>query len=684
MSAYDFKNPEAVADFHKQATLSYSPLRLELSRRMAVDMAMYSGSQWVYQGRFPGDHTSNNYLNFAPANWSPNTRDLRVTVNRIARLVQKAAAATFPDEFEVDVSPPERGGDVSGSVLTDLTTDVVNVALDRCGLLSAWTNANFLRSVSGAWCIGMHIRQSDVEVDPGTGQPMVMADRSIEAFDFPAVHLTVDPAAMKLELNRHEYVGYSDVWSGDKIARVFGIKIPEDQLTPIGNLVPVFMDINRLTQGRLFGHYVAHSKTLGARVHQWHVREGNRFSKMYVGLELKGVPFRVMNFDNPVSPFGGTGLPFMLLTGHRRADGYGWIGDVAMLKDDQDRINMINTLMFRMLVKNAGWQFLVDKRTIPGGKTPEAYAAEYNNAVAGFIPYEGRSREQNAEPPRMIQYPTPPPFLQELVNTYEGAMREGVHRAEANFGELQTHIPDSSFRRALEEAGEVLGQRVREDLRKGNEFVRTLLGTTVKMVQEGRPAPINALMEDGFEQGDIEHILTMDPYNPPCRVHIRESSIRYRSLQAKRADLDGAMQRQALSPFEYRMGYAKLDVPIIGDDRYYLTEAKKAAYRVLMGEEWSPVPLGVYSAIFMAEFRKALLDPRARTDRSTQQRISNAIIMQLQADAAEQAMRAQIMGQGQPQQGQPGAQPSGEENLPLDQLVAAMEARQSGNVPQPQ
>ena len=94
----------------------------------------------------------------------------------------------------------------------------------------------------------------------------------MEAFDFPATNLTLDPANCNPDLHRHEYVIYSDIWTANKARRVLGITLNDDELNTVGQLSPLHQELSRLTSGRLFAQYVLYSRTKGVKVHQMHER----------------------------------------------------------------------------------------------------------------------------------------------------------------------------------------------------------------------------------------------------------------------------------------------------------------------------------------------------------------------------------------------------------------------------
>lgn len=679
----NFENPAKLDEFLRDRKSAYDPMAWEIRRRMMICVCMYAGAHWLTRGDGIGQY-STNYLNRLPTQWTADGK-LRVAVNRINKFAQKVAAATFADQIYIEVSPPERDSGIPGSIIAQVMESMANTAVDYSNLLTAWRKANFFRVITGSHGIGLSLTNIEGRnLDIG-GQQVTMPDQRMKAFNFDFTRLILDPARMNVPLHEHDEIIYSDVWTVAKIKRVMpDLQLNENALKTIGQLENTYFDINRLSGGRMYAAYAQHSRTKGARIYQVHTKgDDDRFGTMYIGVEIDAKNVIWKNFENPVSPFGGNGLPLMLLRGHPSGDGFGDLSDVEMMKDDQDRLNLIETFRQRMMQKNAGAQWLVDVRSVPNGTDPEAFSRMFHNSVFGVIKHEGPTRDRPVTPPQLVKYPDVPPFVQQMVESAEDSMRKQVHRSDANFGVTQTHTPNASFQRALEEADEVLGQRVREDIESGNVFCKMLLGTAVKMAQNGFPSMLGAMTEAGMDESDIQVVLQSDGDNPPCGLSIRESTVRYRSHQSKIADLDKALQMQAIDPFNYRIASARdIDTPITSDDKFYVQEAQKAAFQVLMGAEWEPVALGPdYSNVFISEFRKAAFDKRAKADPETRQRLQRAIVAQIQAGAAEQALIATITQPqvgGEPAQQQTASGPTqtsdgGEQSI--GDVLAAIDSR---------
>lgn len=663
----NYEKPESLTEARREAAAAYSPIRLEMKRKQMVNMCMYAGCQWLYRG--DSMTYSSNYLARIPSQWTADGNKLRATVNRTNRFAQKVAAATFPDKIEMEVSPPDRDTGIPATVAAQVMESMANLAVDKSAMINSWRKANFMRVINGAWGVGLSLTNLSAREIMGQQMP----DQRFRCFDFDYSNLILDASLLNRPLNEHDEIEFVDIWTAAKLKRVLpDLKFDEQKLRTVGQLDDTYVNINRLSSGRLYSSYASFSNTKGVRIRQYHCRGvGERFDRMYIGVELQGNENEVtwVNFDNPVSPFGGNGLPFMILHGHFDGDGFGFLSDVHMMKDDQDRLNLTETFRQRMLRNNAGFQWLLPQGSQPRGTDAEGYNRQFHNTVGGLIPYDPGTRDAPKPAPQLVKYPDVPAYVEAMIVSAEESMRKQTHRSDANFGVTQTHVPNSSFQRALEEADQVHGQRVRTDLDAAAPFIGMMLGTSISMAQRGVPWMLGAMREEGMDQQDIGVVLQADPEYPPCGLAVRESTVRYRSHDAKQADLDKDLQLQAIDPFEYRMARARdLDSPLTENDKFYVQQAGKAAFAVLMGMEWEPLALGIYSSVFVDEFRKAQLDKRAIADQNTSQRLKRAIVAQLSAGAAEQALVATIA------QPQVGVDPASQQPVPTDSSTEGGEA----------
>lgn len=666
-------NPKEAIEALKDRNAAFSPLRGEQARRDMMAMCYYEGVQWISRvdsgvASATATTTQSPLARLLPQ-WNPDVGRLRVTANRVARFIQKAAAATFPQQIDAEVVPPPRMADAAGIYRAQVCEDSLNALIDDSRFVAALRAANFQRCVTGAGGVGLTIRHNQQ-----TGSSFM------EAFDFQATNLTLDPANYNADLHRHDYVIYSDIWTADKARRVLGIKLDDNDLMTIGQLSPLHQELARLTSGRLFAQYALYSRTKGVKVVQMHERgDDGLYRQMFIFVEKKPGSPELVNADNPLSPYGGDGMPLILLTGHPRGDKFGWIGDVAMLKDDQDAINLWKTIQFRQAYAAGSPKIVADRRGYSAalGKSPEAWAQQYTSASGSLIEYDsGTDPRRQANPPQYLQAPPPQPYFQQAILDAEVEMREQVHRAELNMGVVKSHVPASADLRARQAADEVFGQRVQNDIEKIEQLLPVALGTTIMLAQQMSPTVLQTLQRGGLNEQDFGELLTMDPVNLPVRIKVRESSIRYRSQDTRKQDLLTALQFQQIGGPELRRAMARdLDSALTDDDGFFSAEAERAAMAVIAGQPWQPMPLGQYSAFFIEAFRRGLMSREAKSNPAIRQGLIQAIVSQQEADAANAAIAAgsTVMGQ----RNGSGEDANAPETAGLDELASLVDQQQA-------
>jgi len=672
-------NPRQVQQWLEERERAYGSLRDQIALRGGIDACYYEGAQWLAVN--DAMKSKGNFATRLFTNWNPDSSALRATVNIVSQLTQKSAAATFPSRIEVDGVPGDAAaGGIDASRLAQVAEDAVNTLVDHTGYLHARREANMRRCIWGTYGVGLSLAayQRNVRTESFEHKGY---DCVLKAFTFEPTRLVLDPDCHERCLDRHEYVIFESPWTVHKIRRVLGIELDETDLYTIGQLTPMQQNLNRLSQNRLFSAYKEHSETRGAMVCQIHRRDGSgRFGEMIVAVKVpKGDPLLVNEQDRR-TPFGGTGMPLELLHAHMRADTMWSISDVSMLKDTQDRTNLSATMLFRMMQKSAGYQILVPEGAAPHGMSDEEYEHLFHNTVGGIIRYKPGTKDRPVPPPQLIQHPQPQSFYQEMINQYRQDGRDAVHRSEGHFGATKSHVPDATFRAALEEGDQVHGIRVQEDMDADNRLLGVALATLVRHVQAQSPNLLGMLTRAGFDEDDFAVLLEMDPDHLPVSVRVREASLRYRSHNAKRQDLLEMVQLQALPPGDARFSLARdLDRPLTETDRTMVRDAEKAALAVLAGQEWAPRMLGPYTQVYTDAFRRAMTDRRARLDPGAMARLERAIMNQT-LKASEEALMSQPPTAGEPgaAQGAGGAQQQLPEEAALATVLSALDSGGGG------
>lgn len=632
----DFKNPSQFSDFRKDAAQAAIQTRIQNARVISQSQSYYQGAQWWQNNIVSGHNRNPTGTGRLWTDMNPDSNRFRATVNRMTKHVIKAAAATFPEQLYVDVTQSDADPGIDGGYAAQVIEQAANIGIDYSNMLEVCREANFNRCVAGTWGFGWYIDTGVLSVD---GQEV--PDKCLRAFSFDTTRLILDPANQSRDLHQHEYVIYEDAWTLDKIKRVLGITLDPDKCSTIGRLMSNELMMNTISQNQLYAQYKLHSQTKGAMVSQSHFRDmSGRFSRMYVDVQVENGEYKPVNFDSPETPFGGDGLPLFMLHGHRRPGSPWSIGEGQMTKDDQDRINVLMTFYFRWLQASAGFHRLVDRRNFPRATTDEDIRRQMSNRVGGVTIYEARG-EKGIPEPKLEQFPSPPQFLMEDAARFESDMGQQASRSPMNFGlGFKSHVPDASNQRALEEIDQVLGIRVKEDAAEYSKAITCLVGTTIKLVKEQAPGTIVSLRSEGFGEAEFGVLLTADEYDPGCNIRVRESSIRFRSIQSRQQALDQAAALKFVGPMEYRMEQASWDVPLTAADNQMFMSLRKAVHLLLSGQPWQPLPLGMYNEVALSLLRRALWDKRAEANPQIKQLVIEAIVSQTQAVGMEQALAA--------------------------------------------
>jgi len=615
---FSFANLKEFEQFDDDAAAAAKWQRRMLAERSGIATCYYEGIQWIARGIW--GPTGYDTVTRLYTNYNPESSKLRVTINRTTRFITKAAAATYPSEFDVEANPPTASMSADDLVRAGSIETATNAAIDASGMLEAARAANLQRCVVGCWGLGLSLSYLEDGHDCVT-----------RAFSFDPSRLILDPSNPSQDLRDHEYVGYEDVWTVGKIRRAFpGLQIDESRLQTIGMLVPHMIEMSRMSDGRLYRQYRAHSKTPGAFVRFMHIRASDgTFPYMFVRVRMndQNQNQTTMNFDNPVSPFGGDGLPYVMLTGHRRHAPWA-IGDAAMVKDDQDRLNLLGSMVYRQVQLVGAPKLVVDVNSLPGSVLERGeLESRITNEVGGLLKVDLGRKGDMRHAPQWLVPPQPPPIALDMMSMGEASMRENVFRSEGMMGVTKTHVPDASFQTALEQADQVLGIRVKEDVTQYNKLIRVLAGTVVRNVHEEKPSTVAMLNRSGFDEQDFFALLNTDPAYLGCDLGLRSSSVRFRSHDSRRRDLDSALQMQAVTPVQWRAALAgDLDSPVTDEDRRMQRAARKAAAQVVAGRRWTPLPLGADGTeIYVRAFRAALTDPRVQLDAEAMIRLSEAI-----------------------------------------------------------
>ena len=664
-----FRTKQELQGFVDQVSSAAYGYRTQLAQIVGKCECYFEGIQYIQSIGF--DRFVNTTTGRLLARWNPDLPSLRVTHNHVTEKITVASAATYPTALDAQVEPPVRDHGVGAAVVAQTLEDTISATVKHSNLLEVAQDANLRRCIAGTYGIGLGIRQVMRPVNIG-GQTVPMPSKEIFAYDVHPVRFILDPYITSRDLRQHQYVIYYDVWTIDKLRAMYPqVQWDPEDMSTVGQLTPYEQSISTLSNARLFEKYRTYSTTKGAIVYQIHRKdETGRFGEYYIAVKTKDKELNWINEGDIESPFGGDGLPFVLLHGNRRANSMWSIGDVSMIMDSQDMLNLTYTMIFRHLQKYVSPQFVVDQRWFGIKGSKEDWRTQFTNQVGGLIVGAPSSMDKSIMPPQLLQGSPPQPALFELANMSIGKMRNDTFRTEMNIGSgAKSHVPFQTTSLLLNEGDRVLGIRTTEDIKAYEQILAVALGTQIKHVREQSVGTLAMLSAEGFDEQDIAILLNADPNEPAAHINLDEASVRYTSSNERRATLTAALTANAITPATYARGMAELDQALTIEDRYMRQEIEKAVNRCIMGEPWQPMPLGQYNQWCMSVLMRAQFDRRIAFDPEAKMRLAQAIQAQQQMEVQEK-LAADPAFQVQQMQAQQQAQQQEQPSLTLADILA--------------
>jgi hypothetical protein len=379
-----FRTKQELQGFVDQVSSAAYGYRTQLAQIVGKCECYFEGIQYIQSIGF--DRFVNTTTGRLLARWNPDLPSLRVTHNHVTEKITVASAATYPTALDAQVEPPVRDHGVGAAMVAQTLEDTISATVKHSNLLEVAQDANLRRCIAGTYGIGLGIRQVMRPVNIG-GQTVPMPSKEIFAYDVHPVRFILDPYITSRDLRQHQYVIYYDVWTIDKLRAMYPqVQWDPEDMSTVGQLTPYEQSISTLSNARLFEKYRTYSTTKGAIVYQIHRKdETGRFGEYYIAVKTKDKELNWINEGDIESPFGGDGLPFVLLHGNRRANSMWSIGDVSMIMDSQDMLNLTYTMIFRHLQKYVSPQFVVDQRWFGIKGSKEDWRTQFTNQVGGLI-----------------------------------------------------------------------------------------------------------------------------------------------------------------------------------------------------------------------------------------------------------------------------------------------------------
>ena len=431
--------------------------------------------------------------------------------------------------------------------------------------------------------------------------------------------------------------------------------LDEKKMSTVATLMPREMQFNRLSGGELYNRYARQSSTKAALVNWMYCKDRyGRFGKMYVTVDANQKEPLLVNEGATESPYGGCGLPFVLIRGHLRPGTRKPISDVGMMMGDQDRLNLMATLWLQQAYDyTAGYQWLVDARAFGRKKSdPDAMARELNQRV---VLMDGSS---NASPPTRIVPNEPSANMDAMMRLAEGDVREGAFRSEASKGVLKSHVTTDNFTRTQEQTELPLDDRIDEDVRQYERLVEVIVATGISFLQDRMPYMARLAINAGLSNFELGIVATLNPKELPFSIKLRNQSIRRPSRSQRRQNLIDAVSMQAVLPEEMRFVMAEeLDLPLSEGDKRAAKFAMQRAVQVRDGEEYQPLDIGEYGAWVIRAMRFLLMEDRTSQIEGAMARLDQAIAAQREFEMQLAMEAEQAMSGGEPQAAPAGPDP---------------------------
>lgn len=661
-----FDTAEDCIEFVRDALKDSQTDRNDAARYAGRCRSYDCGVQWITEQLAPQGYYK---VTRQMQDWVGASGPLRATVNRVTRFIRQITAITNPEHLEVDGFSGEFAQGMGSVQQADICEVIANTAVKESRLVSVARRANFERVVAGDAGIGLHLERSPMVVTTPDGQEVEVQQFKLVAFEFDAYRLSLDPFNSSADLRDHEYVIYSDIYTEHKLKRLFGDDVLEkngidrEKLKTVAQLAPLETEFYRLSGGRLYANYHRHSGSKGARVHHLHMKDDSgEFRIMYVLIEAEDREFVVVNMEDPVSPFGGDGLPYIVLRAHPRAKSRLSISDVGMMLDDQDKLNLIASVYFQQLYNYTHRYKIVAHKSWFGSSISDD---DIKEQIDNQHWISDRSADRQLKPPQIVGMPNPDTTLDGVMRQYGEDLREQSGRPEIDQGRLKTHVSGRHATYSVERTQMVLDDRIAGDVIEYQKLINVVTGTAIIGITAGWPDMMMKLQRQGFTPDDIQVAGTFDPHNLPCELTLRNQGVRQQSREARRQNLSEFAAAGAIDPRSLpRIMARDLDMPLSDLDKIAVRWSRYQAGRVALGEEWQPVPLGEHSDTLISEFYRAMMDKRTAMVPGAVDRLSQAILDQRAAAFTERAV-AEGMAQGE-----------GAEQPPEDDELAAATTEQ--------
>jgi hypothetical protein len=676
---YNFRNPRDVLELIAEKRRTHSATRSEIAARIILGLNYDLGRHWNVVSQGAGTAPP---VDVWDEDWEIGSKEMRITDNKIGPLVRRIAASTNATAIEASVSPKRHVKGVGASALASVSEDVLNGIEQDAGMTRAARNASSFRWKTGnaIMFITMNNRPSQTDAVYGEdGRPMRVNDRWLRWEYLPLTDLIWDVGNLCEDLEDHECLILERIITCKKFEREFGpiedYGFIKDDLPTIQDLAPFYTAAAAMnTQVSLFRSYSNNSSEKAVRVCTLmiaDVGDPGRWTKQFHCVDgsmansyddaLKGT---VINFDNPVSPYGAHGRSVFKLDAYRTGESMWSHGVPHILIQPQDTLNILRSIQFQQLTAIVYGMWLVDERTAD----TDEFINSLNKSVGGVLKWN--SKDGSLKPPQLV---TPP--LMDQTGVLIGSdisigMRDAVHVSALQLGVGKSHVDQRTQQSLLQESNVVPDMVAQRDAETYSDMLRVTLGTVRKILDQPGRMLQRLAADHGFTQQDLQTFYELDPATVPFDVLVRQDSIRRRSVDERKAQLVEAVTLQAITPDDYITAMAdELEMPVREIDMRQLDWIRIAVRDIVDGDDWDGMP-DLEFPMFRSVARRAMfaLDRKNPVEMAAIARLQTAIVNQQQIALEQSQANAMVTDPGSPEAQMP--QPMQSQMFPADRTGA--------------
>lgn len=640
MASGNYENPQKLLECIAERRQAFQPMRTDIALREAMGLAYVNGRHWINISGPLGNQTVEEW----DEEWDAHKGEARMVDNRVGLLYRRVAATSNATRIEAAVSAARHVRSLQCSRRAAISQDILNALDLDANFTVAARQASSLRWQIGSALIVVEMarkrRMVGADVVTGAdGRPIEVNDQWLRWEVLPLTDLVWDPANTSANLNQHEWLILERVMTVKRFQQIYGpirdFGLEESRLATMGQIAPHYSTAATMTGTSVFAQYARSSREKAVRVLlmlESDDRDPGRWPVMYVVVDGSGTSSwgdhaagQVVNFDNPVNPFGHHGRPIFKLDGFRRGDAVWSWGLPHVLMNQQDMINIARSIQFQQMMAVTHGHWIIDARATNAENFTESLAT----GIGGVLSWNSHA-DNSARPPQFVAPGAPNQEFIAIGAELALAMRDQSHITAAHLGQGRTHIDQKTQQMLLQEGSVVMDNITIQDADEYSDALKLTLGTARRCLE--MPGRMLARLRDyhGLTANDLSEFFNMTPAVNEFTVRVRESSIVSRSTEERKVELSNALVAGIINPFQYRATLAgELEQPLMAIDERQLDFIKGMVIDTIYGNPW----IGV-SSIDFGMFETVVKDAIYGLDRSKPQyqeammRLEEALIVQ--------------------------------------------------------